>query len=199
MVHSVSTQVTIMATGSGHWFNQPGYKVYQTLESILIKACKSQELESDLETICQFYKEDFDQDLLRTQLQTFAVHFQQVHEGSSDSTTKNVNIFDVKSYLLSLSPAQLSLISKVKHLMQLILVMPASNASSERSFSALRQLKTYLHATMKQDRLNYLRHSSRMSVPSTLCPQGKERSSISLHLLGLNFCGITPTSTGRHF
>ena len=51
-----------------------------------------------------FYKEDFDQDILRTQLQTFAVHFQQVHEGSSDSTTKYVNIFDVKSYLLSLSP-----------------------------------------------------------------------------------------------
>ena len=103
-----------------------------------------------------FYKEDFDQDILRTQLQTFAVHFQQVHEGSSDSTTKNVNIFDVKSYLLSLSPTQLSLISKVKHLMQLILVMLATNASSERSFSALRRVKTYLRATMKQDRLNYL-------------------------------------------
>ena len=136
--------------------NQPGYKVYHTLESLLIKACKSQELESDLETICQFYKEDFDQDHLRTQLQTLAVHFQQVHEESSDSTTKNVNMFDVKSYLLSLSPAQLSLISKVKHLVQLILVMTTTNASSERYFSALRWVKTYLHAAMKQDRLNYL-------------------------------------------
>ncbi len=40
--------------------------------------------------------------------------------------------------------------------MQLILVMPATNASSERSFSALRRLKTYLQTTMKQDHLNYL-------------------------------------------
>ena len=40
--------------------------------------------------------------------------------------------------------------------MQLILVMPATNASSERSFSALRWVKTYLRVTMKQDRLNYL-------------------------------------------
>ena len=40
--------------------------------------------------------------------------------------------------------------------MQLILVMPATNASSERSFSALRRVKTYLRAAMKQDRLNYL-------------------------------------------
>jgi histone deacetylase complex regulatory component SIN3 len=34
--------------------------------------------------------------------------------------------------------------------------MPATNASSERSFSALRRIKTYLRATMKQDRLVYL-------------------------------------------
>ena len=33
---------------------------------------------------------------------------------------------------------------------------PVFRSSSERSFSALRQLKTYLRATMKQDRLNYL-------------------------------------------
>ena len=62
----------------------------------------------------------------------------------------------MKSYFLSLSPAQLSLISNVIYLMQLIRVMPATNASLERSFSALRRVKSYLRATMKQDRLNYL-------------------------------------------
>ena len=36
------------------------------------------------------------------------------------------------------------------------LVMPASNAVSERSFSTLRRVKTYLRSTMCQDRLNYL-------------------------------------------
>ena len=88
-------------------FNQPGYKVYQTLENLLLKACKSEDFESNLELICRFYKDDFDQDIFRTQLQTFAMYFQQVQERSSDPT-KNVNIFDVKSYFLSLSPAQLS-------------------------------------------------------------------------------------------
>ena len=38
--------------------------------------------------------------------------------------------------------------------MQLILVMPAINATSERSFSTLRRTKTYLRSTMKQERLN---------------------------------------------
>lgn len=34
--------------------------------------------------------------------------------------------------------------------------MPASNATSERSFSALRRVKTYLRTTMTQLRLNNL-------------------------------------------
>ena len=34
--------------------------------------------------------------------------------------------------------------------------MPASNATSERSFSALRRVKTYLRSTMGQQRLNNL-------------------------------------------
>ncbi len=87
-----------------------------------------------------------------------AMHFQQVQEIPPDPTAK-INIFDVKKYILSLSPAHsypLFQVSNVKRLMQLILVMPATNASSERSFSALRRLKTYLRTTMKQDHLNYL-------------------------------------------
>ena len=39
--------------------------------------------------------------------------------------------------------------------MRLILVMPATNATSERSFSALRKVKSYLRSTMLQERLNY--------------------------------------------
>ncbi len=46
--------------------------------------------------------------------------------------------------------------SQVYGLLQLILVMPATNASSERSFSALRRIQTYLRSTMKQEHLNYL-------------------------------------------
>ena len=34
--------------------------------------------------------------------------------------------------------------------------MPATNAASERSFTALRRVKTYLRATTGDERLNYL-------------------------------------------
>ena len=39
---------------------------------------------------------------------------------------------------------------------RLILVMPATNAVSERSFSSMRRLKTYLRSTMCQCRLNHI-------------------------------------------
>ena len=34
--------------------------------------------------------------------------------------------------------------------------MPDTNATSERSFSTLRRMKSYLRTTMGQERLNYL-------------------------------------------
>ena len=46
--------------------------------------------------------------------------------------------------------------SQVSKLVKLLLVMPATNAQSERSFSAVRRVKMYLRATMSQQRLNHL-------------------------------------------
>ena len=58
--------------------------------------------------------------------------------------------------LSELSTAQRVCFSQVFVLAKLLLVMPATNASSERSFSALRRVKTYLRSTMTQLRLNNL-------------------------------------------
>ena len=66
------------------------------------------------------------------------------------------SIIDIKRYLASLSNGQRSLLSQVCIVLKLILIMPASNATSERSFSALRRVKTYLRNTMSQQRLNSL-------------------------------------------
>ena len=48
-----------------------------------------------------------------------------------------------------------SIFSLTSRLLQLLLVMPATSATAERSFSSLRHVKTYLR-TMKQERLNHL-------------------------------------------
>ncbi len=48
------------------YFKQDGYRVYQSLESLLSKACKHT---SDLDVVCDFYGNDFNKDLLTSQLQ----------------------------------------------------------------------------------------------------------------------------------
>lgn len=81
----------------------------------------------------------------------FGTHF------SPDQTKRgHIDIFGIRDYFRSLSPGRVALLSQVGRLLQLVLVMPATNASSERSFSASRRIKTYLRTTMQQERLNYL-------------------------------------------
>lgn len=43
---------------------------------------------------------------------------------------------------------------EVEKLLRLLIVSPASSAEPERSFSALRRLKTWMRSTMSQTRLN---------------------------------------------
>ena len=60
------------------------------------------------------------------------------------------------TYLRELASAHKEFYSEVCTIAQLILVMPATNATSKRSFSAKRRVKTYLRSTMHQQRLNHL-------------------------------------------
>ena len=68
------------------------------------------------------------------------------------------DIFNIKNYFCSISSAQRIHLSQVCIVFLLILVMSATcmNATSEKSFSTLRRVKTYLRNTMTQERLNHL-------------------------------------------
>jgi hypothetical protein len=67
-----------------------------------------------------------------------------------------VSFRDVIAYLKNLSTALKAHYSEAVALMELILVLPATNATSERTFSAVRRVKSYLRATVTQERLNHL-------------------------------------------
>ena len=132
---------------------QPRYKVYSMLEQLLLKSCTGDNIEECFQAVCSFYKDDFHPDDLRSQLATFGVNFRSTFK--KDCSIQPC-IFDIKNYFLSLSKAQSQLIHQVLRLFQLVLVMPSTNATSERSFSALRRVKTYLTSTMSQVWLNNL-------------------------------------------
>ena len=129
-------------------FRQPGYQLYSNLEQLLLKAVCKENYSSEFDFVTKFYGPDLNVHALEMQLQIFATNF--IMEG------KKTSIKDILKYLRNISSAQRALLSEICIIAKLILVMPARNAVSERSFSALRRVKTYLRSTMKQTRLNHL-------------------------------------------
>ena len=123
--------------------------MYTLLVQVLLKAAKHNESEEELKEVILFYKEDFDDSLLRSQLLTFSINFQ-------STTEKDVNtiLSAICTYLQKLSPGMKLLLLQVMRLAKLVLVAAAANATSERSFSAMRRAKSYLQSTMGQQRLN---------------------------------------------
>ena len=91
--------------------------------------------------VVEFYGDDFShKDHLEAQLI-------QLHAGSEQALD---SVQTVMEYLQSLSTAERDNYCEIIKLVKLILVMPATNAVSEQSFSALRRLKTWLRSTTSQ-------------------------------------------------
>ena len=99
----------------------------------------------------EFYGSDFDGYQLKTQLEVFSTDC----AGNSESKEK-YQISDLIGMFKCKSESYQDLLSQVCTLVKLLLVMPATNAISKRSFSTLRRVKSYLRSTMNQERLTHL-------------------------------------------
>ena len=121
-------------------FEQKGYQMLQKLELILFE---KQVDPAIYEEIIQFYGTDINKDRLQAQL--IALH-------TIESIT---DLQSSLSFLKSLTGTEKEYYSEVLKVAKFILVMPATNAISERSFSALRRTKTWLRSTINQVRLNH--------------------------------------------
>ena len=107
---------------------------------LLLKAAKKVNIDSEFNSVIEFYKDDFDSMVLKTQLVTL---------GSIISN--DIRTFDaIVGYLKTSNSGVKSLISEVIKLTKLVLVCLATNATSERVFSALQHVKNYLQSTMNQ-------------------------------------------------
>ena len=92
--------------------------------------------------VVQQYGSDSDGQTLKSQLGILQSHFTRREE--------SVRLFHVVEYLTSLGESCCMILSEVKKLVSLILVLPATNARSKRSFSALKRAKIYLRNSMTQ-------------------------------------------------
>ena len=140
--------IDIITTTIKDRFNQEGYQTYRYLEQLLLNAASGQDYEEQIKFVTDFYASDFQEFQLRIHLQLL----QQTFSSQNDT----VNLQDVVQFYQSLSPAARNDMSQVWRLVALIMVMPATNAVSERCASALKRVKTYLRTTMTQSRLNNL-------------------------------------------
>ena len=122
-------------------FDQLGYRSYSRLESLLLKAAKKKYFTEDLN--CLWF--DLERNSLKVRLESLAIN--------KEETTPILK--DVTAYLKEFDKNSWDYFSEVFMLVKLILVVPATNALSERSCSALTRLKTYLRTTMCQERLNH--------------------------------------------
>ena len=101
---------------------------------------------NELQNVMELYEQDLSKTDLETQLEILKSNF----------TTKPVSLREIIDYLQSLSVDQLTFFNQVCHIVRLIIVMPATNAVSERSFSTMKRIKSYLRNTIGQVRLNNL-------------------------------------------
>lgn len=128
-------------------FDQKDFEMYATCEQLLVKSANKQDYVAELETVINFYKDDFDRCALDVQLKTLP------HTLPSNEVFETFH--DILKEVKKLSKGQKGLISEVVKLLKLVIVMPATNAVSERCFSGMRRLYTYLRTNMTQNRLNH--------------------------------------------
>jgi hypothetical protein len=128
-------------------FDQPGLDRCSYLESCLLKP-------SDLSQLSCYPEIDIDR--LSIQLNMFQMTYK------VSTVKESADIFR------SMPSEVRGLFTQVEVLIRLLLVVPASSAEAERSFSTLRRLKTWLRSTVGQRRLNHLAvlniHSARLDA-----------------------------------
>ncbi|KAL5515852.1 hypothetical protein EMCRGX_G001086 [Ephydatia muelleri] len=130
-------------------FDQNGYKMLSKLEELL---CDSECKLEDYSDVMQLYGDDVNQQRMACQL--LILHANLPHE--IKSLVGGMKLKGIIAFLQSLSLIESELYTEVIiKLAKLIIVMPATNAVSERTFSALRRLKTWLRSTLHQSRLNW--------------------------------------------
>ena len=126
--------------------------MYQNLQELVLKACKGEAYQDELKAVLAIYKND----LSRLELEAQLPLLKPLCKDVCEELAGNFLVHDAVGILSKLSAAERTAFSGVWSALKLLLVLPATNATSEWSFSALRRVKTYMRSTMTQERLNNL-------------------------------------------
>jgi len=132
-------------------FNQKDFVVYKSIEDLLLKSIRNENVDKEFEDVLTFYGDDFDHYELATQIKLLSPMAKE-----SRIELNAFTIHDLIKVVKSFKTSKKKLINQVIILLKLLIVAPATNAVSERSFSSLKRLKTYMRSTTSDARLNHL-------------------------------------------
>lgn len=126
------------------------YKLLEQKFGFLYKNMTRPEISNSVKLILKTYSDDLDYELVDELIQ-----YQELKEiVFPESTSKIVDPQRQLKYLRNMDIRHT--FPNIEILLQIYLTMPCTNCSSERSFSALKRIKTRLRSCMTQERLNGL-------------------------------------------
>ena len=132
-------------------FNHADFKCYSNLQDLLLKAVKGKQFDEDFRHVASFYGDDVNTLQLEAQLSLLAPTAR-----AMGFDVDSFNVHHLIKMFQQLEESRISAMSEVLLLCKIFMVMPATNAVSERSFSALKRIKSYLRSTASNNRLNHL-------------------------------------------
>ena len=137
-------------------FDQLDYQMHVAMQNILLMSCNGKDPKQEINrgvngdiSFASLYSEETDMSKLMSQLKLLPSLFRIKDNGTIDMST-------IIKKLQDMSRNRRFLISEVEKIVRLLLLSPATNAESERIFSALKRVKTYLRSTMGSNRLHAL-------------------------------------------
>ena len=133
-------------------FQQEGFLLMRKMERLLLDSANSREVVI-ADEIKNLYSADIDFDKLSLQLKLLpdaikAVPLQGIRITQVTKLQTICTVFEEQHSLKVI-------LSEIHKLIRIYLTVPVTTATAERSFSALRRMKTYLRNSMTQQRLNH--------------------------------------------
>ena len=117
-----------------------------------VELIKGKPRENELNEVCITYGDSIDKYRLNAQLSLL-----QPTVEALEFDVKEFSMFDLIKFFQKLGYSRKIALSEVIKVAKVLLVIPATNAIvSERSFSAMKRVKTFLRSTTSDNRLNHL-------------------------------------------
>ena len=132
-------------------FDQKELQPVLAMEELILKAANSEEFSDSLKSVedSMLYATDLDFNALRR-------HLPLLHDVVKEALpeVRQVSSICTVCEAMNKSSTYKSILSEVHKVLRLYLTVPITSATSERTFSAMKRLLTYLRSTMTEKRLN---------------------------------------------